>query len=343
MRGTARSGRGARGRRAERPGHYETVALVLQGGGALGAYQAGVYEGLHEAGIGRTGSPASRSARSTPRSSPAIRRSAASNALREFWETICSPASCRDAAQPDLADQPPVRHATTRAGSPRLRGDAHPRRRAARLLHAALSAALAPAARAARARPASTTPRRCAARWSGWSISTASTHGGCASRVGAVDVATGNFDVFRQRATCGCGPSTSWPPARCRPAFPPIEIDGEHYWDGGLVSNTPLATCSTPTASRHARASRSISGAPRAAADDTSRRARAPEGHPVFEPHARDHRRRGAPAEAAPLDRPAAGASCPPSSPPTTPRGPRAHSPAARSFNVIHLIYHDKA
>lgn len=30
---------------------YETVALVLQGGGALGAYQAGVYEGLLEAGI----------------------------------------------------------------------------------------------------------------------------------------------------------------------------------------------------------------------------------------------------------------------------------------------------
>src|SRR3546814_4326059 len=29
---------------------YETVALVLQGGGALGAYQAGVFQGLHEAG-----------------------------------------------------------------------------------------------------------------------------------------------------------------------------------------------------------------------------------------------------------------------------------------------------
>ena len=30
---------------------YETIALVLQGGGALGAYQAGVFEGLHEAGV----------------------------------------------------------------------------------------------------------------------------------------------------------------------------------------------------------------------------------------------------------------------------------------------------
>ena len=25
------------------------------------------------------------------------------------------------------------------------------------------------------------------------------------------------------------------------PGFPPIEIDGEQYWDGGLFSNTPLA------------------------------------------------------------------------------------------------------
>ena len=29
----------------------EQVVLVLQGGGALGAYQAGVYQGLHEAGV----------------------------------------------------------------------------------------------------------------------------------------------------------------------------------------------------------------------------------------------------------------------------------------------------
>ena len=31
--------------------NYETVALMLQGGGALGAYQAGVFQGLYEAGI----------------------------------------------------------------------------------------------------------------------------------------------------------------------------------------------------------------------------------------------------------------------------------------------------
>lgn len=30
---------------------YENIALVLQGGGALGSYQAGVFEGLDAAGI----------------------------------------------------------------------------------------------------------------------------------------------------------------------------------------------------------------------------------------------------------------------------------------------------
>ncbi|NBS98267.1 MAG: patatin-like phospholipase family protein, partial [Betaproteobacteria bacterium] len=31
--------------------NYEFIALVFQGGGALGSYQAGVFEGLSEAGI----------------------------------------------------------------------------------------------------------------------------------------------------------------------------------------------------------------------------------------------------------------------------------------------------
>src|ERR1700744_698831 len=34
-----------------RPERCGRVALVLQGGGALGAYQAGVYQAMHEAGI----------------------------------------------------------------------------------------------------------------------------------------------------------------------------------------------------------------------------------------------------------------------------------------------------
>ena len=34
-----------------RPERCDRIALVLQGGGALGAYQAGVYQAMHEAGV----------------------------------------------------------------------------------------------------------------------------------------------------------------------------------------------------------------------------------------------------------------------------------------------------
>ena len=34
-----------------RDDHHGQVVLVLQGGGALGAYQGGVYQALHEAGV----------------------------------------------------------------------------------------------------------------------------------------------------------------------------------------------------------------------------------------------------------------------------------------------------
>src|SRR6478672_2438504 len=69
---------------------YDVVALVLQGGGALGAYQAGVYQGLHEAGIrpnwlagisiGALNAAIIAGSHETER----VGR------LREFWETICA-------------------------------------------------------------------------------------------------------------------------------------------------------------------------------------------------------------------------------------------------------------
>ena len=56
---------------------------------------------------------------------------------------------------------------------------------------------------------------------------------------GAVNVRTGNFVYFdssthtiRAEHVMGSG--------ALPPGFPAVEIDGEHYWDGGLVSNTPL-------------------------------------------------------------------------------------------------------
>ena len=50
------------------------------------------------------------------------------------------------------------------------------------------------------------------------------------------------------------------------PGFPPVEIDGEPYWDGGLVSNTPLAIRARRTGSaKTCSSSRSTCSAPKAA------------------------------------------------------------------------------
>jgi NTE family protein len=57
--------------------------------------------------------------------------------------------------------------------------------------------------------------------------------------VGAVNVRTGNFSYFdttRQRIDVRHIMASAALP----PGFPPVEIDGEWYWDGGLLSNTPL-------------------------------------------------------------------------------------------------------
>jgi NTE family protein len=57
--------------------------------------------------------------------------------------------------------------------------------------------------------------------------------------VGAVNVRTGNFAYFdstKQRIDVRHIMASGALP----PGFAPVEIDGEYYWDGGLVSNTPL-------------------------------------------------------------------------------------------------------
>jgi NTE family protein len=57
--------------------------------------------------------------------------------------------------------------------------------------------------------------------------------------VGAVNIRTGNFvyfDNMRERI----GPEHIMASGALPPGFPPVIIGGEAYWDGGIVSNTPL-------------------------------------------------------------------------------------------------------
>ncbi len=57
--------------------------------------------------------------------------------------------------------------------------------------------------------------------------------------VGAVNIRNGNF-VYFDNLKQTIGPEHIMASGALPPGFPPIEIDGEYYWDGGLVSNTPL-------------------------------------------------------------------------------------------------------
>ena len=89
---------------------YDEIGLVLQGGGALGSYQAGVYEGLAEVGV----EPTRIAGVSIGALNTAIIAGNApedrAEALRGFWNTISQPAdfvshvSARFPAWPGLED-----------------------------------------------------------------------------------------------------------------------------------------------------------------------------------------------------------------------------------------------
>ena len=57
--------------------------------------------------------------------------------------------------------------------------------------------------------------------------------------VGAVNVRNGN-SVYFDNTSHKIGPEHIMASGALPPGFPPIEVDGEQYWDGGIVSNTPL-------------------------------------------------------------------------------------------------------
>jgi NTE family protein len=202
----------------------KAVALVLQGGGALGSYQAGVYEALSTseylpdwvAGI----SIGAINAAIIAGNAPAARVAK----LKSFWEGVTASA----APWPDLPDA--------------LRRD---------FRHAAsLNALLF-------GQPGFFAPRR-ALEWMFGAKPTSFYDTGALKStledlvdfdrinareirfsVGAVNVRTGNFAYF-DNAEIKIRPEHVMASGALPPGFPAVEIDGEFYWDGGLVSNTPL-------------------------------------------------------------------------------------------------------
>ena len=209
---------------------YQTVALVLQGGGALGAYQAGVYEALTEAGVQPNWvagiSIGALNAAIIAGNAPSQRV----ERLREFWETICRPpwqpafaAACLPLAwQSGISSVAGWRALTE--GQP---GFFRPR----------LAAWLPQAS------PATTSWYDTAALRTTLErlvdFDRVNDARSMRVSVGAVNVRCGNFvyfdnthDTLRAEHFMASG--------ALPPGFPAVEIDGEFYWDGGVVSNTPL-------------------------------------------------------------------------------------------------------
>jgi NTE family protein len=211
---------------------FERIALVLQGGGALGAYQAGVYEALAEArvepdwiaGISIGGINGAIIAGNPP--DTRVER------LREFWTQVTSEspwdwfgwgAANGDGAR-NLLNHASANLALTRGAKGFF---------AAR----PVSPWLQPSGRLEATSFYDTRElKRTLERLVDFDRLNA---GLLRFSVGAVNVRTGNF-VYFDTTTHTIKPEHVMASAALPPGFPPIEIEGEHYWDGGLVSNTPL-------------------------------------------------------------------------------------------------------
>ncbi len=216
---------------------YETIALVLQGGGALGAYQAGVYEGLHEAGIELSylaGISIGALNVAILAGNPPERRI---ERLREFWSTICQPYGglpsnpMLEASLFQINDLARQFIGGLNAGSALLLGQKgffRPRFPPAAFMPLAEPACVG----YYDTRPLKDTLERLC-------DFDRINDGGVHVSVGAVNVRSGNFAYFDNRRT-RLRPEHFMASGALPPAFPAVEIDGEYYWDGGLVSNTPL-------------------------------------------------------------------------------------------------------
>jgi NTE family protein len=206
----------------------EECILVLQGGGALGAYQGGVFEALNNvmhaphwvAGISIGAINAALIA-----GNPAPQRVAR---LREFWNGVSAPLFA-----PPLLPSSAGREAFNEASAAwstlfGVPGFFAPRFPAAPFQAPGSLGAIS---------YYDTTPLQ--TRLEELIDFDLLNSGQMRLSVGSVNVRSGNFayfDTARQRIDVRHIMASGALP----PGFPPIEIDGEHYWDGGLVSNTPL-------------------------------------------------------------------------------------------------------
>ena len=215
----------------ERP-PFERIALLLQGGGALGAYQGGVYQALTEANLHPdwvAGISIGAINSALIAGNPPERRV---ERLRAFWETVSTPPpgvvyfglDPRDETTHRLVNQARA-FGTLVAGAP---GFFTPRLPPPYLHPPGSPGALS----YYDVTPLKATLERLA-------DFDRINSGEMRFSVGAVNVRSGNF-VYFDNMTHRIGPEHVMASGSLPPGFPSTVIDGEHYWDGGLVSNTPL-------------------------------------------------------------------------------------------------------
>ena len=221
---------------------FDTVALVLQGGGALGSYQAGVVEGLVAAGIEPdwiAGISIGALNTAVIAGNPVETRV---QRLREFWETICRPAAY---LPPVEAMQRLIEHATPEqrkvfSGFEAWRAIVEGQR--AFFVPRGLAPWLGGKQGIAQASFYDTSQLRSTLQR--YADFDRINEGPMRVSIGAVNVRSGNFIYFDNAS----GPARKaltvdhfMASAALPPGFPAVQIGDEHYWDGGLVSNTPLS------------------------------------------------------------------------------------------------------
>lgn len=208
--------------------NYEFVALVFQGGGALGSYQAGVFEGLSEAGIEPNWMSgvsigainASIIAGNKPENRVAK--------LKEFWETVTDHGYASH-----LAGNDDMRtfHNMTSAFMSMISGI--PGFYKPRMLSPWQQV---PGQAGATSHYDTSDLKDHLNSLIDWDILNSASH---RLSVGAVNVRTGNYKYF-DTALERLGPEHIMASGALPPAFPAMKIGSEFYWDGGIVSNTPL-------------------------------------------------------------------------------------------------------
>jgi NTE family protein len=211
-----------------RPPRCRRVALVLQGGGALGAYQAGVYQALYEADVQPdwiSGVSIGAINAALIAGNPPDRRMERLNA---FWESITPRRIWAPMPDGDIFRE--IRNATSSLLSAML---GQPGFFSPRLPGPWFSA---PGAADATSYYDTAPLRETLCRLVDFDlINSDALH----FSVGAVNVSTGNF-VYFDNTKEKIGPEHILASGALPPAFPSVKIGGENYWDGGLVSNTPL-------------------------------------------------------------------------------------------------------